>query len=480
MEKEKITFSQNFSSEKNERSLVLNFQNLKKLFFLFVFSITFISCASLPGEHQPSIKNAQNGNYEKSIELIEQKKKSIYGKKSVVLYELDTGLLYHYNQNWQESITRLTDAEQLIYDLYTKSITAQIGSFILNDNVLDYAGEDYEDMYLNVFNSLNYYHQGKIDDAIVETNRAINKSKKLTAKYEVELQKARSAARESDSSINMSAPASSIAFHDSALVEYLAMLYRREIMDYDGAYTNQRMIKDAFLTQGQIYNFNLPSTIDDELSVPSDKARLNVLAFTGISPIKDEIVIKDVHGITNYSFSLAIPELKKMPYNITDIEVTVTNVETGEVVNASLELLESLENVAEDTFELHKDVIYTKSIARAITKTVTSEVGMTVGNELSKSQNSDVAAVGSLIQIFTMFGNITNQAIDHADMRISRYFPARASVTGINLDEGIYTIVIDYYEKNHKLVKSDIHSNIEIKKRKLNLIESTWLGGNNK
>ena len=32
------------------------------------------------------------------------------------------------------------------------------------------------------------------------------------------------------------------------------------------------MIKDVYITQGQIYNFEMPSSIDDELSIPKDKA----------------------------------------------------------------------------------------------------------------------------------------------------------------------------------------------------------------
>ncbi len=471
----------------NERSLVyklfLKNKRFNKIFSLLILSLLLISCASLPGEHKASIKSAQDGDYEKSLELIEKKKKTIYGNKSEVLYQLDTGILNHYNQNWQASIKHFTEAEKTIYDLYTKSITAQIGSFIMNDNVLDYSGEDYEDIYLNVFNSLNYYHLGKIDDAIVETNRAINKSRNLTVKYEEEILKARNAAKEAEAkngkgSNSDSLPKATITFHDSALVEYLAMLYRRGILDMDGAYTNQRMIKDVYITQGQIYNFEMPSSIDDELSIPKDKARLNVIAFSGLSPVKDEIAVKDYYGYSNYSFSLTLPELKRSPYTLTDIQVTATNVETGEAYNASLELLESIENVAVDTFLLHRDVIYAKSIARAITKSIASDVGMVVGEEMTKSGDSNVAAVGSLIQIFTMVGNVSRQVTDHADMRISRYFPARASVTGINLDEGIYDIVIDYYEKNHKLVRSDIRKNILIKKGKLNLIESAWLGGN--
>ena len=448
---------------------------------LFLCTLFFLSsCVSLPGDHQGALKNAVTGNYEKSLSLLEQKKNSVYGKQSDVLYYLDTGILNHYGKNYQDSIKNLSAAENKIYDLYTKSITAEIGSFILNDSVREYSGEDYEDIYLNVFNSLNYFYQDKIDDAIVETNRAINKSKALSSKYEAELIKARNAAKSADSSIKIESSNTSVNFHDSALVEYLSILYRRAILDYDGVYTSYRMLQDDFLTQPKIYNFKIPSTVQDELSVPKNAARLNVISFSGLSPYKDEFVVKDYYGLADYSFSLALPVLVKQPYNVSKITVTAVNKNSGKKETCELELLESLENVATETFELHKDVIYAKSIARAVTKSIASGVGMAVGSELATSESSDMQLAGSLIQFFTLFGNVVRQAVDHADMRISRYFPSRASVAGINLEEGIYDIRIDYYEKNNKLVNTDFYDGFTVEKGKLNLIESVWLGGNAK
>ena len=449
---------------------------MKKVFFnyavlisTFLLSFCFSSCATVPGDHEPSIKSAQEGKYEKSLEFIESKKSKIYGKKSEVLYHLDSGLLQHYNKEWQNSIINLTAAESKIYDLYTKSITAEIGSFILNDNVLDYSGEDYEDIYLNVFNSLNFYHDGKVEDAVVETNRAVTKITLLSNKHLEELIKAREAAKLENAQIK------SIDFHDSALVEYLRMLYCRAIGDYDGALTNQHMIKDAFLTQKKLYPFEVPESIDEEISIPKGKARLNVLAFSGISPIKDEVIIRD-YGLINFSFALALPQLRVNEYPFTRIVVRAENVDTGKTIVQALELIESLENVAIETFNLHRDLLVAKAVARSITKTVATNVGMEVGKELSTSNDNSLAAVGLLFQLASIAGNITNQVTEHADMRISRYFPARASVTGITLEPGMYDVQVDYYGEGKKILHSDVHENVNLKAGKLNLVESVWLG----
>ena len=339
----------------------------------------------------------------------------------------------------------------------------------MNDNVRDYSGEDYEDIYLNVFNSLNYFYDDRIEDAVVETNRAINKIKALSNKYQQELLKAREAAKLEKEEIK------SIAFHDSALAEYLRMLYCRAIGDYDGAATNQRMIKDAFMTQKKIYNFALPETIEEELSIPKEKARLNVLTFSGISPVKSEVIIRD-YGIANFSFALALPELIKSEYPFTKIVVRAEDSKTGKTIVQSLQLLESLENVAEETFALHKDVIYAKAIARSVTKAVASNVGMSVGDELVRSDDAGLVLAGALLQLFSIGGNITQQVTEHADMRISRYFPARASVAGITLDPGLYDLQIDYYGAGDEVIYSDWRENVSIKAGDLNLIESVCLG----
>ena len=80
------------------------------------------------------------------------------------------------------------------------------------------------------------------------------------------------------------------------------------------------------------------------------------------------------------------------------------------------------------------------------------------------------------MQLASIAGNITNQVTEHADLRISRYFPAKASISGITLEPGMYDIQIDYYGQGNKILHSDVHENVNLKAGKLNLVESVCLG----
>jgi hypothetical protein len=67
-------------------------------------------------------------------------------KEAIVLY-LDKGLLEHYSGNYAASQDDLQNAERLITEAFTKSVTEGAASYILNDNTKTYPGEDYEDVY---------------------------------------------------------------------------------------------------------------------------------------------------------------------------------------------------------------------------------------------------------------------------------------------------------------------------------------------
>ena len=60
-------------------------------------------------------------------------------------------MLHHYNGDFEQSNTLLSKAETAFDELYTKSIGRAAASMLLNDNILEYSGEDYEDIYLNIF-----------------------------------------------------------------------------------------------------------------------------------------------------------------------------------------------------------------------------------------------------------------------------------------------------------------------------------------
>ena len=92
-----------------------------------------------------------NRDFQAAITQIEAAKETQYKEKDKALYKLDLGMLKFYNKDYAESIQLLDEAEQHIADNYTKSVGKAAASLLLNDNALEYSGEDYEDIYTNIF-----------------------------------------------------------------------------------------------------------------------------------------------------------------------------------------------------------------------------------------------------------------------------------------------------------------------------------------
>jgi hypothetical protein len=129
---------------------------LKKIniFFIIIFSIFFsISCATSKAQYSNTERYLHYHDFKQAIAQIENAKKNgKYKKKDRVLYWLDLGMLQSYNQQFDLSNKLLTNAENAIEELYTKSIRKEAGSLLLNDNIKDYAGEDYENIILMFLN----------------------------------------------------------------------------------------------------------------------------------------------------------------------------------------------------------------------------------------------------------------------------------------------------------------------------------------
>ncbi|MCK4312948.1 MAG: hypothetical protein KAW88_09465, partial [Candidatus Cloacimonetes bacterium] len=133
---------------------------------LFLLLSIFFGCSSMKS-HKTQFAGIDeklvSRDYSGAIAQIESAKGKYYKKKEQALYYLDIGMLYHYNKQYKKSNEFLTKAENAIDELYTKSISRAAASLLINDNVMEYSGEDYEDIYLNVFKALNYLELDQFD-----------------------------------------------------------------------------------------------------------------------------------------------------------------------------------------------------------------------------------------------------------------------------------------------------------------------------
>ena len=436
----------------------------KSLIVLFaVVTVLFISCATNPNLYAPIDDGVDAGDYEYALSVLNNEKgkarQKIYTPKNEILLYLDRGMINHYAGEYSDSSADLQEAERLIEEAYTKSISQSAASYIANDNSMDYPGEDYEDIYINVFNSLNYYHAGNLESALVEIRRLNEKLSFFADKYE----RAQGKVAESDTGQadlgDLSMEASS--FSNSALARYLGVLFHRGTGNEDGARIDHEELLRAYGLAPAVYTNHMPSSVQEELSTPEGMVRLNVIAFTGLSPLKEEetITIPLPFEFPNNTAKIALPVMIDRPAVVDRVEVILNN---GSTIH--LELLEDMGAVARETFKSKYVLTVMKSTIRSIVKVTASAVATKVASE----QN---AAVGLLVGIT---GRVAAGASERADIRLSRYFPRYALVGGIDLEPGTYSATINYYEAGRYLLHSET-KDITVRANGVNLIESIYL-----
>jgi len=421
--------------------------------------VFFISACATTDPYVPVDNLVEQENFAKSAELLEEKRKTIYREKDSVLYFLDKGMLTRYNGDYKESSSLLQQGERAIEENFAVSISQEVGTYILNDTTREYDGEDYEDIYLNLFNALNYYHQGDMEGALVEIRRMTNKLRNLSVKYGTIMTNMQKKALENNTEIPPN-PEAPVKFNNSALARYMGMLFYRGIGNMDSARIDQNQLRVAMADAPQIYTNPVPSSIQNELSIPGGMARLNVIGFAGRSPKKTEEVIRIYLG--NAWIKIALPVMTPRPSQITSIKVSI---DSGE--SFTLELLEDISAMVTATFAQKKNLIYVKSVVRASVKGIAASVF----NSAADSSDDNKG-------LFTLLGlgsQILAEASEKADLRVARFFPGKAYVGGINLAPGTYSFTVTFYGQGDKVLSSRRHENIDIKTNTLNLTEEICL-----
>ena len=456
--------------------------------FLLLVILFALSCASTRSSKEQFAginEKLISHDYQGALNQIEAARGKFYKEKEKALYYVDAGMLHHYNGNFVQSNTLLSKAEKAFDELYTKSIGRGAASMLLNDNVLEYSGEDYEDVYLNVFKALNYVELDKFDDAFVEI-RKINEKLSLLEQKHKKMAKQFNKSKDKKKSFETGKN----KFHNSALGRYLSMLLYRAEGKMDDARIDKEKIDEAWKLQSHIYNFSKPS-LNNYLS-RTDKAKINVISFTGRAPDKkantlyihtekDLVVIgttkENPHGKQNletldlipwkdmkkgYHFKFQLPFMKKRKSNIGRIEVIIDG-----KMSADLQQIEDIEKVALETFKIKEPLIYLKTITRTVIKGLFS-----TKRKEEMEKKIDNALLGFAARLAT---DAIVDATENADLRISRFFPAKTFITEIEVTPGIHKIKVKYYSKNGSVLFVDDLGEKNISISGLNLFESFYL-----
>jgi hypothetical protein len=457
--------------------------------FLLTASL-FVSCSSMT-----TMKEQYKGidrlilerRYGEAITRLEKAKDKYYAEKDKVLYYLDVGMLCHYNGDYAKSNDLLTRAEYAIEYLFTKSVSKAALSLLLNDNALDYSGEDYENIYINVFKALNYIHLNRRDDAIVEIKRIDIKLGMLEDKY-----KRLSSEYNKSKDSKVALRAGTTNFYNSALARYLSMLIYRSEGELDNAMIDRGKVIEAFRNESNIYNFPMPDL--DAYFSRSKKARVNFVCFTGngvdkiaktlyihsergllvIVPTKEnrdfKEEIKDFAAIAypgipdNVHFKFQLPYLKTRGSNVKNIHIRFSQTTP---VEADCELIENMQSVAVETFKVKKPIVYIKTILRTVVKGLLAMEGK---SRINKKVDNPLGAF--LLGIAT---DVAVDATESADLRVSHFFPSCSFVNEIKVEPGTYDVEIEYHGQNGALLYVDRQTGVEVKANGFNFLESCYL-----
>ncbi|MBD3332819.1 hypothetical protein GF356_08210 [candidate division GN15 bacterium] len=452
---------------------------------LALVALMAIACGSLAtrrGFYEPITTQVVQHDFDTAVTLLEGARESgKYGEKDRLLYFLDAGFLNHYAQNYEASNEKLELADAAAEELFTKSVSRAIASMALNDNVLEYAGEDYEILYTNLIKAINYISLSQFDAAFVEVRRANLKLDQLENKYGDAFQRMQRSTRErKENSISLDMDLEEVRFHNDAFARWLSMhMYAAEGL-YDDARIDHEAMLDAFRTQSHIYSFPPP-----EVQYRADDgAILSVVGMAGLGPTKEAMTVRlktdseldlvwvvgtDTRGnevnlfgpfaariSDDFYFKFSLPRMQPRPSAIDRIEVTVNGERIG-----NLQLMEDVNLVAQEVFKAKRTMIIFKSVVRALTKAIVAN---------NRKDKVDEGGLAGWLQKAAI--DFTVELTENADIRSAQYLPGRVYVGDFELEPGTYNITIRYLTAEGGVAGVSHYSDVPVRPGAFNLVHA--------
>ncbi len=412
--------------------------SLGRFFLVIIFAVLASSCgAYLLDSAQYDLRDSfASGDFESTSALMESlEKKKVYTEKDAVLLNLEKGSANHFSGHYKASNSYFEQAEINIEDLFTKSISRALKSFLVNDNQLAYDGEDYEDVYLNVFKTLNYMHLGDLEGALVESRRISYKLDQINTKYRGLVETLSKADTTNTGADKWATGTSNI--QNSTLGYYLStILYAKTNKPDDARIAHQNLLK-AHYEQSSFFNYDaFDHHKFDHLTDPNSYNVL-VKAFSGRSPMKvqddNRIYFEDSDTYIKISF----PVLLNYQSKVHSVTVSVNGTSSQE-----LDTIEHLDLVAAEVFKVKEPIIIARTLVRATLKSLAS-------NRASKKVSEKNEGLGSLVNFL---GKLAQETTEKADLRGWQTMPGTSHAMVLNLPEGVHSIRIDYLDRRGKVL----------------------------
>ncbi|MFQ5510465.1 MAG: COG3014 family protein [Candidatus Krumholzibacteriia bacterium] len=401
--------------------------------------------------HSPFIKAALvEQDYDAALERVEKIGKG----SSRLLYLYEKALILHYQERYEESNAAFDEAELVYDELYTKSISREVGALLTSDNIIKYTGENYEIAMLYYYKIFNYLYLNDPQGAIVEC-RKLNLLLQTFAD------------NEDTSEAN------------DPFLHYLTGLVYMANGEASDADVSLRVARETYAALGTRFGVQLPEHLYCDLALGAaalgdyaaansyrDSAQcdehdeeggtLDLFLECGYVPYKteenaviplykdefDDNLKKDEYASTlrhrygqprdkkrklQYLMRVSLPSMIVDPFPYPDVEADV--VLGGRTIQAQSQVVENLKVQATGAFDARRGGIIFKTIVRGLTKYLAKK-GV---------EKKEGVVAGWLI-------NALNVATETADTRSWSTLPQFVRMVRLPLPEGEHDVTVRLYD----------------------------------
>jgi len=386
-----------------------------------------------------------SSGFNKAVSLAQSKtSKSKNPKGEDLLWSIQLGSIERLNKNYRQSNEYLDKAEEMLnYFDYQNEAADSFMAIVTSDNIIPYVGEEYDGIMVNTYKALNFMALGDNELARVEFNRALDRQRRATEKFEKEIAKLKKEldkeqAKE-DSYVNENVDNPQVqqliknrypglyefkAYPDfvNPFTNYIAGIFFALIGDSSKA---APLLKESYgMVSDNNYIAEDLALVEQILDGQKElKDMVWVVFENGMGPVKVEekfdipIIVERRRGKdSNFRyFGIALPKLsfRQEAYPVLTIKADGSTYETSEVAN--------MDRVIQTEFQKDFEGILTRAIISATSKVVAQYA-------LEKNSESSGQALSFLAAVYTA-------ATTAADVRIWTTLPKNFQVARLNIPE---------------------------------------------
>ena len=365
-----------------------------------------------------------NDNCAGAIGCIENDPKA-YGRNQELLFNLDVGMVAYRCDDASKSTYAFTEAGRIEEELWTRSLTKEAGSFLTNDYMLPYRGEDYERAMRHLFSALSYVKQESSDEALVEIRQLGLLLSELNEEYEEKN-----------------------VYKDDAFGRYLSGLLYMKDRDWSDAYIDLHAAWTLYTEDYARYESGRPESLLQDLALAAvksgrlddaesltgtprknlkalvrnadRKARIYLIRTAGVVPAKkeDALIVPSSDG----PISIAFPVYGKTPAFDSSAHLLLSG-KTD--VDTPIVSVEPIHKIAKQNLEDRRARVMAKALIRAAAKQAV--IHGVAGGKKNSTTRQWLNMVNTLV-------------LERADTRSWRTLPASIQMASAYVDPGSYTV----------------------------------------